>query len=195
MTLAAVLCNPPLTLGASTRRRVELATQHFECEGSIIVNMFGTPSRTSLEVSILGETEQPWLDSRAPIASALGSATTVLLAYGKSEPTGEARIHFRSQVDWLRILLLQSGLPVWQVGEAPRHPSRWQRFTSREYAGIPFAEALGKSFRKVNLRGATVENTFARPLQVGPGRAGAAVGGRKHEGEKIVLTALGNTHV
>lgn len=72
----------------------------------------------------------------------LDRATHILLGYGTTEPTGPARLHHREQVAWLRRAIGERGLPIYQVGNGPRHPSRWQRWTFRTYPGVPFADAL-----------------------------------------------------
>ena len=69
----------------------------------------------------------------------------MLLAYGTAEPSGEARAHHREQVRWLDEQIEERSLPTWWVGGAPRHPSRWQRYTWRELPGIEFRDALERS--------------------------------------------------
>ena len=94
---------------------------------------------------MLGTEEDGWLEARASLEERLDTAQGVLLAYGATAPTGEARAHFRRQVEWLHIRIAARGLPTWHVGDGPRHPSRWQRWTCRAHPAVPFAEALRSS--------------------------------------------------
>lgn len=140
--LLAVLTNPPLTTGTRTLRRVTLAADYLGFAQVQVVNLFAVPSHATGEISMLGSDEGGWLTAREILLPQLISSHEVLLAYGLSAPTGPARLHFLSQVEWLRGMLAEHDLPSWQVGDGPRHPSRWQRWTYRAHPGIPFAEAL-----------------------------------------------------
>jgi hypothetical protein len=71
----------------------------------------------------------------------------VLLGYGVSRPPGVAGLHFQNQVVWLMEVLANSNLPIYAVGGAPRHPSRWQRWTSRTHPEAPFELALVRELR------------------------------------------------
>lgn len=143
--LAAILANPPLTEGTRTLRRVELAADLLGFARVEVANLFAESSQTTNEIALLGANETGWLSARPPMMECITGAGGVLLAYGAGEPTGTARGHFRRQVEWLRDRVAASGLPVWQVGDGPRHPSRWQRWTHRAHPGVPFAEALRAS--------------------------------------------------
>lgn len=95
-------------------------------------------------VAALGMDRETWLRARASIMASLEWASTVLLAYGVQEPSGMARLHFREQVLWLSEEIRRRGLATVQFGNRPFHPSRWQRFTYRNYPDLDFAEALRK---------------------------------------------------
>lgn len=141
-TLVAVLANPPLTDGKRTLGRVALAAELLGFAEVKVVNLFSLPSQATGAIGELGTTAAGWLAARPSLETALAEADGVLLAYGATSPSGPARAHFREQVEWLRTHLDQLALPGWQVGDGPRHPSRWQRWTHREHPDIPFAEAV-----------------------------------------------------
>ena len=145
MTLVAVLCNPPLTNGQRTLSRVELATRLLGFKDLATVNLFSLPSHATGAIDDLGLTEEGWLGARDELAAGLQRANGVLLGYGMTPPAGPARAHFLEQIGWLRAQLAKGDSPCWQVGDGPRHPSRWQRWTSRAHPGVPFAEAVGRS--------------------------------------------------
>ncbi|GAB3745549.1 DUF1643 domain-containing protein [Microlunatus parietis] len=134
-----------MTEGTRTLRRVELAADLLGFARVEIANLFAESSQTTNEIALLGANESGWLSARQPLLDCITGAEGVLLAYGAAEPTGTARSHFRTQVEWLRDRIAASRLPEWQVGDGPRHPSRWQRWTHRAHPGVPFAEALRDS--------------------------------------------------
>lgn len=145
-TLIAVLSNPPLTDGRRTLRRVALAAELLGFDDVAVANLFSVPSHATGAIAELGITEDGWLAARASLDACLSAGNGVLLAYGATSPTGEARRQFRQQVDWLRGRIAARALPTWQVGDGPRHPSRWQRWTCRAHPGVPFLDALRDSF-------------------------------------------------
>lgn len=140
--LVAVLASPPTTPGDRTRARVELARQHLGADRVAIVNIFSRPTYRTTDISSEGEDESGWVAAREPISNAIADGAIGLLAYGTSMPTGVARFHHRAQVSWLHEALISASIPVFQVGDGPRHPSRWQRWTSRAYPNMAFTEAL-----------------------------------------------------
>ncbi len=141
-TLVAVLANPPLTDGKRTLGRVALAAELLGFAEVKVANLFSLPSLATGAIDELGATATGWLAARPSLETALAGANGVLLAYGTTSPSGPARTHFREQVKWLRTHLDQLALPGWQVGDGPRHPSRWQRWTNREHPEVPFIEAV-----------------------------------------------------
>jgi hypothetical protein len=142
VTLVAVLANPPLTDGQRTLSRVALAGDLLGFAEVKVANLFSMPSHATDAIDGLGATAAGWLAARPSLETALAGADGVLLAYGASSPSGPARTHFREQVEWLRTRIDQLALPGWQVGNGPRHPSRWQRWTNREHPELPFVEAV-----------------------------------------------------
>lgn len=141
--LLVIGSNPPATTsGARTLNRVELARRLLGYQEVRLRNPFALASYRSEGLSDLGAAPEGWLTARQELAEALGCAAGVLFAYGTQPPTGPARAHFREQVRWLHDTVESGGLPCWWVGNAPRHPSRWQRFTCRQFPDLAFAEAL-----------------------------------------------------
>lgn len=147
--LLCVLANPPLTSGARTLSRVELACATLGFGEVRVENLFATPSRSANDISALGKSETGWTSARHQILETLGQSAGVLLAYGMAEPTGLARGRHREQVAWLQEVIAAQDIPVFQFGDGPRHPSRWHRWTSRVYQGLPFVEAMERSIMAV----------------------------------------------
>lgn len=109
------------------------------------VNLFPIATNSVLEIAELGAFQKSWLPSREEIRLKLQRSVAVVLAYGVSEPTGRARDHHRDQVATLRQEIAAVNIDIWTVGGRPRHPSRWQRHTSRECPGMDFENALRHS--------------------------------------------------
>jgi hypothetical protein len=146
--LLAVLANPPLaTSGLRTLSRVKLAARVIGCGEVGVGNLFSAASKDVTELTVLGVRPDSWLDARAGLLREICAADDVLLGWGCTEPCGEARLHHRSQVGWLMGVLESQSAQVWTVGGLPRHPSRWQRYTAREYPGREFVSALAASLR------------------------------------------------
>lgn len=122
--------------------RVEMAREVLRFGQVKLANLFALASYRSGGISELGTTPQGWLEARRELEKALDEASAVLLAYGVAEPNGPARGHFREQVAWLNEQITLRDLPIWWVGGAPRHPSRWQRYTWKTYPDLAFVEGL-----------------------------------------------------
>ncbi|MEO5316321.1 DUF1643 domain-containing protein [Pseudarthrobacter sp. CC12] len=148
--MLAILANPSLTKGARTLRRVEMAAELLGFTKVRVANLFALPSHATGEIAVLGAEEDGWLTARELLEPSLQTAHGILLAYGATAPTGAARLHFGHQVEWLHGLIAARQLPSWHVGDGPRHPSRWQRWTYRAHPGVPFTDALRSSFVPVH---------------------------------------------
>lgn len=148
-TLLAVLSNPPLTDGRRTLNRVELAAGLLGFDQVVVGNLFAVPSHATGAISALGLGPEGWATARSHLTDHLAGCDGALLAFGVSAPAGGARDHFRHQVRWLLDRTVSAGLPTWQVGDGPRHPSRWQRWTSRTHPDLAFPEALRTSLVRV----------------------------------------------
>lgn len=142
-TLLVVGSNPPAqTSGQRTLARVQQAATILGFAQAVLANLFALPTYRSGGIADLGRTPDGWIGARSALVSCLDDCDGVLLAYGTQEPSGEARAHHREQVRWLDEQIEERSLPTWWVGGAPRHPSRWQRYTWRELPGIEFSDAL-----------------------------------------------------
>ena len=151
-TLLAVLTNPPLTDGRRTLQRVELAASLLGFDQVVVGNLFALPSHATGALTVLGLGPEGWETARSHLAAHLAACDGALLAFGVSAPSGAARERFRGQVRWLLDRTVAVGLPTWQVGDGPRHPSRWQRWTSHTHPDITFPEALRTSLVRVERR-------------------------------------------
>jgi hypothetical protein len=130
---------------------VALAADLLGFDDFAVANLFSVPSHATGAIDELGTTEDGWLTARASLDTCLGTGNGVLLAYGVTSPTGEAGLQFRQQVAWLRSRIAAMALPTWHVGDGPRHPSRWQRWTYRAHPDVPFPEALRNSLVPVRI--------------------------------------------
>lgn len=141
--LVAIASNPPLTTsGERTRGRLDQACAVLGFGEVRLVNLFAVPTYRTGGVADVGRTPEGWHGAREVIEEALGNAEAALLAYGVAAPSGPAREHHRRQVEWLEAELGRRQLPVYWVGGAPRHPSRWQRYTFRHHPDLSYADGL-----------------------------------------------------
>ena len=141
-TLLVIGSNPPTTSGQRTLGRVDLARLALGFEHVELRNLFGLPTYRTDGISLAGISEVGWQEARPPLQLALDTAAAVLMAYGTTKPSGAAAQHYVEQVAWIEQQVSDRGLDVWTVGGAPRHPSRWQRYTYRVHPGVPFSDAL-----------------------------------------------------
>lgn len=148
--LLCILANPPDGSGDRTLARLEQARHLLGFAQVSIGNLFAFASADVTSISLLGATSEGWLEARNQMAPAIASCDGALLAYGVAEPNGPAREHHWAQVRWLTDRLMENGCPVFQLGDGPRHPSRWQRWTARHHPELPFAAGLQASFRAVS---------------------------------------------
>lgn len=146
-TLLVVGSNPPTTSGSRTLARAEQARSILEFDKVLIANLFSVRTYRTGAISSLGSKLQGWADARAALLEGLDQSSGVLLGYGVGRPAGKAAWHHDDQVQWLEMHLRSRELPVWWVGGAPRHPSRWQRYTSRAHPEDAFVIALKKSLQ------------------------------------------------
>lgn len=151
LLLLAVLANPPLTDGSMTRKRVEALARILGEPTVTIENVFPVATSRSGDISTIGADPQVWLDHRQQLAQHLATSRKVLLGYGIQEPSGPARLHHRAQIAWLCRELLAARLTPIEIGDGPRHPSRWNRHTYRNHPGIAFESAIALSIRSVTV--------------------------------------------
>ncbi|NEN05857.1 DUF1643 domain-containing protein [Diaminobutyricibacter tongyongensis] len=141
--LLAILASPPSeTSGARTLARVDLAAGLAGCDGYVVGNLFAQATADVVEISSVGANPTHWMSARLLLEPLLLQSTNVLFAWGKSEPTGLAREFHRSQVNWLKSKTSEISATVWMVGDEPRHPSRWQRYTAARHPQMAFKDAL-----------------------------------------------------
>lgn len=145
--LVVVCANPSLGSGRATLARCELARSVLGSTSVRIANLFALPTHSVTEIAQVGAGEEGWLAARAGLQVALEGADLLLLAYGTTEPLGSARGHHRRQIAWLSQRTLLPSSHTLQVGDGPRHPSRWQRWTARAHPGLDFRTALAMSIR------------------------------------------------
>jgi hypothetical protein len=119
-----------------------MASEIIGCDDYVVVNLFPRPTRNVTEIALLGKDPQVWVEARPTVVAGLATCNEVLLGYRLSEPGGEARLHHRDQTTWIISVLQGLGRSAWTVGGRPRHPSRWQRHTSRAHPNLRFREAL-----------------------------------------------------
>ena len=106
---------------------------------------------------------ESWMQSREPIVSTINESDAVLCAWGLSRPSGPALGHFRLQVRWVGEVLAARGIEsAYCFGDGPRHPSRWQRYTSRAHPDLSFEEAAVASLRLVQVP--SLVNVIAAPM-------------------------------
>lgn len=147
-SLVAILATPPLvTSGERSLARVRLAAEILGLRSVTVTNLLDVATRDVIDIAHAGRDPEPWLDSRDNLTTQLATAGAVLLAWGTTSPSGPARHHHRAQIAWIADIVRERSLACWTVGGTPRHPSRWQRYTSREHPNIPFSVALAASLR------------------------------------------------
>jgi hypothetical protein len=101
--------------------------------GVEVANLFSLPVHDLESVSVNGQDRLHWLVARDRLQEVISTCEQILVGWGVSEPTGQARIHFREQRAWVIQRLIEHGHDhVWLVGDGPRHPSRWHQFVSRK---------------------------------------------------------------
>ncbi len=169
-TLLAVLTNPPLKDGRRTLNRVTLAADLLGFDRVVVGNLFALPSQATGAITDLGVSPHGWATAKSHLIDHLASSDGVLFAFGVTAPSGPARDHFRSRVRWLIERTVSLGLPTWQVGDGPRHPSRWQRWTSRTHPDLVFPEAVRTSLVQVEAGGYLVEAAGAETIKADAGQ-------------------------
>jgi Protein of unknown function (DUF1643) len=144
--MGAILLNPPTGSGERSVRHVAAAAKTLGASEFEIANLFATSTRNHREMSAAGSDARGWAVARVALERTLERSDLILLAYGVTSPTGQARQHFENQTGWLRQRLLDFGhVTYWRVGDGPRHPSRWHQFVSDKYqrtSGGSLAERL-----------------------------------------------------
>ena len=151
--LLAILASPPLdTSGERTLKRIAVAAEIVGCSTFEVQNLLAHRTSSVLDIPWVGASPEGWLKARTEIRSRFKVADSVLYGWGCTEPARLARQHHRAQVAWIVSLTDEHGLDPWTVGGLPRHPSRWQRYTSRTFPKADFREALSRSLEQASQR-------------------------------------------
>ncbi|MFV9423256.1 hypothetical protein [Microbacterium sp. S1037] len=167
--LVAVLHSLPVTAGARTLDRVDLARRTLGCSTAIVANLYPATLRNVGALHGITANEKVWQTGRSDILNALnGEATDVLLGFGVQLPTGQNRALFKEQLYWLSTELATRELRVWGFGRRPSHPSRWQRLVHREQPGGSLDEFAHQLLQPL----ATADYLPARHGRAAPGVIG-----------------------
>jgi hypothetical protein len=140
--LLAVLACPPTTSGTRTLARVHELKSQLGLSDVAIVNLLKIATYRTTDISRVGVDKDVWIASRGEILRSLEESDFVLFAYGLSEPTGLARKWHREQIAWLQREISDRELIAFQIGDGPRHPSRWHRLTTRTHPGQDVSTAV-----------------------------------------------------
>ncbi|GAA4056832.1 hypothetical protein GCM10023065_01970 [Microbacterium laevaniformans] len=153
--LVAILANPRFEPSGRSEKRVALARDVLGFKSARIANLFAWPSASSRDIALLGKVPEGWQDARRELTEAVYEADAVLVGFGLIPSSRESGPQLRAQLRWLHEELRRSGhVAVWQVGDRPRHPSRWHQYVSDAHgrtAGGTFEERLHQVLRAVPL--------------------------------------------
>lgn len=153
--LVAILANPRPDATGRSATRIALAGEILGYDSTRIVNLFTWPSASSRDIALLGKMPEGWQDARRELTEAVYEADGVLVGFGLIPSSRESGPQLRAQLRWLHEELRTSGhVAVWQVGDRPRHPSRWHQYVSDAHgrtAGGTLEERLHQVLRAVPL--------------------------------------------
>ncbi|MBK6871322.1 MAG: DUF1643 domain-containing protein [Kineosporiaceae bacterium] len=144
-TLGAILLNPPLTAGTATVRHLRVAADLLGCAEIQVANLFAIPTKSVIEINVIGSTAAGWEAARPSLAAVLDSSTALVAGWGVSGLHGQAAAHQREQLSWIaeRVAQVPVPLPVWTLNGESRHPSRWHQYVSERHG-----RAIGNSFQE-----------------------------------------------
>lgn len=130
--LGAILINPPLGNGGATLRHLEALREVLECDLVQIANLLSVPTASTDDIREAGVRPGSWHRARPKVRNLIHSADHIVLGWGLGGISGIARQHFIAQVRWVERELARrgEGVPVWTIGNGPRHPSRWHQYVS-----------------------------------------------------------------
>lgn len=149
--LLVILACPPITSGKRTLNQMEALRAYLNFSTIQHVNMNVEADLRTSSKNKKWDEEESWLEARTAISRAVNKSDCVLLAYGVQKPSGSAR-HFHSdQVIWLHKLLRRSDKTVFQIGNKPRHPSRWHRKTLKTQEQMSTMEAVLANIQMIDL--------------------------------------------
>ena len=150
LVLGAILINPPLGNGGATHRHLNALREVLSCDLVQIANLLSVPTASTDEIREAGIGAGSWHRARPRVSELIQSADHIVLGWGLGGITGVARQHFHAQVRWVEGELTRrgEGVPVWTVGDGPRHPSRWHQYVSDKH-GRAVAGDLQERLRHV----------------------------------------------
>ena len=130
--LGALLLNPPLDgRGASTLRAIDVARRILNCDAVRVANLFSIPTKSVVEINLLGVDASGWRSAQADIRSLIAGSDALLAAWGVSGLHGRALAHRKAQVAWATELMdAECHTGVWTIRGQARHPSRWHQYVS-----------------------------------------------------------------
>lgn len=155
--LAAILLNPCIgsPFGSTSFQMVDEARQVLAFESCGIANLFSRPTRDITGITAEGSDWRLWSIARPALEEAIASADGLLIGWGLGGLGGDARINFLRQVRWTRRVMAEQGHTFyWQVGDGPRHPSRWRQYlgpTRGVTTGATRHERLSQALQVVSL--------------------------------------------
>lgn len=148
----AILMNPvPHDRLTTSERNVRICADLLGCAEVEIVNLHAWPTRDLPALAAVAHQEQGWTDARTAIERGLPRADVLIAGWGVGLFSKEARSHLEDQLRWLAKAAEAAGhSTAYQVGDLPRHPSRWRQFTSpvhERFEGATFEERLRNSLQ------------------------------------------------
>jgi hypothetical protein len=148
-TLGALLLNPPLAGGTRTIRHVHIVAQLLQCDDVEIANLFLIATRDLTAISEAGRSGNGWEAARPRLRQVIAECDFLVAGWGVSGPTGEAGVHQRRQLGYVRARAREVGQDcIWTLGGEPRHPSRWHQYVSDRH-GRASGESLGERISMV----------------------------------------------
>jgi hypothetical protein len=177
----AILMNPvPHERVTTSERNVRICAGLLGCEDVEIVNLHAWPTRDLPALAAVAHQAQGWLEARAAIERALSSADVLIAGWGVGRFSRDARSHLDNQLRWLATAAEGAGhSSAFQVGDPPRHPSRWRQFTSpvhERFEGATFEERLRNSLQERALARFQGERSASALATTATGRFSAGAG-------------------
>ena len=135
----------------TSERNVRICADLLDCGGADIMNLHAWPTRDLPALAAVAHQAEGWLEARASIEYGLSKADVLIAGWGVGRFSRDARSHLENQLRWLATAAEVAGHDsAYQVGDPPRHPSRWRQFTSpvhERFDGATFEERLRNSLQ------------------------------------------------
>lgn len=148
-SLLGVLLNPPsASTGTRSLGALRRAADVLGYKGVEVVNLFGEPTPTVVELASLAVDSDSWPAIQLGLRAQLRTAGGVLAAWGVAGASGEFKRERERRATWLVCQAARCGHDhVWTVGGEPRHPSRWHQYVADKHmrtSGGTFEERLAQ---------------------------------------------------